>query len=129
MARHLATTGKLGTPAYFCNSRSPWQRGSNENINGLLQGYFPKDVSIAGYLPAHLLASRPKSTTAPRRPQRPLPRRPIRHSSSLLQSVSVARLTLEPTSPTTDQNSVPLTESVSKPGCCSTETSAPMPPR
>jgi IS30 family transposase len=31
MARHLATTEKLGAPVYFCDSRSPWQRGSNEN--------------------------------------------------------------------------------------------------
>jgi hypothetical protein len=31
MARHLATTGKLGAPVYFCDSRSPWQRGTNEN--------------------------------------------------------------------------------------------------
>ena len=31
MARHLATTDKLGAPVYFCDSRSPWQRGSNEN--------------------------------------------------------------------------------------------------
>ncbi|MDT5139073.1 MAG: hypothetical protein QOD58_3335, partial [Mycobacterium sp.] len=31
MARHLATTAKLGAPVYFCDSRSPWQRGSNEN--------------------------------------------------------------------------------------------------
>jgi hypothetical protein len=31
MARHLATTDKLGAPAYFCDSRSPWQRGTDEN--------------------------------------------------------------------------------------------------
>lgn len=35
MARHVATTEVLGTPVYFCDSRSPWQRGSNENTNGL----------------------------------------------------------------------------------------------
>jgi transposase, IS30 family len=37
MARHLSTTDKLGAPVYFCDSRSPWQRGSNENTNGLLK--------------------------------------------------------------------------------------------
>jgi IS30 family transposase len=37
MARHLATTAKLGAPVYFCDSRSPWQRGTNENTNGLLR--------------------------------------------------------------------------------------------
>jgi IS30 family transposase len=56
MARHLATTEKLGAPVYFCDSRSPWQRGSNENTNGLLRDYFPKGVSLANHLPAHLLA-------------------------------------------------------------------------
>lgn len=42
MARHTAITARLGAPIYFCDSRSPWQRGSNENANGLLRQYFPK---------------------------------------------------------------------------------------
>jgi IS30 family transposase len=37
MARHLNITKSLGVPVYFCDSRSPWQRGSNENTNGLLR--------------------------------------------------------------------------------------------
>ena len=41
---------------YFCDSRSPWQRGSNENTNGLLRDYFPKGVSLTNHPPAHLLA-------------------------------------------------------------------------
>jgi IS30 family transposase len=56
MARHLATTDKLGAPVYFCDSRSPWQRGTNENTNGLLRDYFPKGVSLTNHSPAHLLA-------------------------------------------------------------------------
>jgi IS30 family transposase len=56
MARHLATTDKLGAPVYFCDSRSPWQRGSNENTNGLLRDYFPKGVSLTSHPPTHLLA-------------------------------------------------------------------------
>jgi IS30 family transposase len=56
MARHLATTEKLGAPVYFCDSRSPWQRGSNENTNGLLRDYFPKGVTLINHSPAHLLA-------------------------------------------------------------------------
>lgn len=55
MARHLATTDKLGAPVYFCDSRSPWQRGSNENTNGLLRDYFPKGVSLANHSASHLL--------------------------------------------------------------------------
>jgi transposase, IS30 family len=56
MARHLATTDKLGAPVYFCDSRSPWQRGTNENTNGLLRDYFPKGVTLINHPPAHLLA-------------------------------------------------------------------------
>jgi IS30 family transposase len=41
MARHLTIAQSLGAPVYFCDSRSPWQRGSNENTNGLLRDYFP----------------------------------------------------------------------------------------
>jgi transposase, IS30 family len=39
MARHLTITRSLGAPVYFCDSHSPWQRGSNENMNGLLRDY------------------------------------------------------------------------------------------
>ncbi len=56
MARHLATTDKLGAPVYFCDSRSPWQRGSNENTNGLLRDYFPKGVTLFNHPPEHLSA-------------------------------------------------------------------------
>lgn len=56
MARHLATADKLGAPVYFCDSRSPWQRGSNENTNGLLRDYFPKGVTLISHSPEHLLA-------------------------------------------------------------------------
>jgi IS30 family transposase len=66
MARHLATTDKLGAPVYFCDSRSPWQRGSNENTNGLLRDYFPKGVSLAKHPPQHLLAVERELNRRPR---------------------------------------------------------------
>jgi IS30 family transposase len=66
MARHLATTDKLGAPVYFCDSRSPWQRGSNENTNGLLRDYFPKGVSLAKHPPQHLLAVEGELNRRPR---------------------------------------------------------------
>lgn len=55
MARHLSITGSLGAPVFFCDSHSPWQRGSNENMNGLLRDYFPKGTPLGGHSPRHLL--------------------------------------------------------------------------
>jgi hypothetical protein len=49
-------TDKLGAPVYLCDSRSPWQRGTNENTNGLLRDDFPKGVTLIDHPPAHLLA-------------------------------------------------------------------------
>ncbi|UKA64582.1 IS30 family transposase [Arthrobacter sp. FW306-04-A] len=54
MHRHQETTAATRMPIYFCEPRSPWQRGSNENANKLLRQYFPKGTSLAGYTQAHL---------------------------------------------------------------------------
>ena len=67
MARHLAITKTLGTPVYFCDSRSPWQRGSNENTNGLLRDYFPKGTDLRLHPPEHLLAVETELNNRPRR--------------------------------------------------------------
>ena len=42
MALHLQTSALTGMPVYVCDAHAPWQRDSNENINGLLRQYFPK---------------------------------------------------------------------------------------
>jgi IS30 family transposase len=67
MARHLTITATLGTPVYFCDSRSPWQRGSNENTNGLLRDYFPKGTDLRVHPAEHLLAVEYELNRRPRR--------------------------------------------------------------
>ena len=55
MAAHARfSVDRPACPVYFCDPRSPWQRGSNENTNGLLRQYFPKRTEIAHFTQADL---------------------------------------------------------------------------
>ena len=47
MAAHKQFTVATGVPVYFCDPHSPWQRGSNENTNGLLRQYLPRKLELA----------------------------------------------------------------------------------
>jgi hypothetical protein len=47
MAKHKTFTVATNVKVYFCDSRSPWQRGSNENTNGPLRQYFPKRTDLS----------------------------------------------------------------------------------
>jgi len=68
MAEHLKIADALDLDIYFCDPASPWQRGSNENTNGLLRQYFPKGTDLSGYHPDYLafvaaeLNARPRKT-------------------------------------------------------------------
>ncbi|MEE2062045.1 IS30 family transposase, partial [Rhodococcus artemisiae] len=68
MARHKQISVATDMAVYFCDPGSPWQRGSNENTNGLLRQYFPKSTDLSVYGPEDLehvaqeLNGRPRKT-------------------------------------------------------------------
>jgi IS30 family transposase len=74
MAQHVQLRIDTGLQIYFCDPRSPWQRGTNENTNGLLRQYFPKGTNLARHSAEELQAvaaalnGRPRKTLGWRTP-------------------------------------------------------------
>ncbi len=67
MARHLEFSVATGVKVYFCDPHSPWQRGSNENTNGLLRQYFPKGSDLRVHGPEQLVAVAAELNARPRK--------------------------------------------------------------
>ena len=78
MAQHARLKIDAGVQVYFCDPQSPWQRGTNENTNGLLRQYFPKGTDLSVHSAEEIAAVRPPSTpgherrSTGKRPQRRL---------------------------------------------------------
>lgn len=66
MAEHVRFSVDTAIDVYFCDPHSPWQRGSNENTNGLLRQYFPKTADLSAYTRTDLAAVARQLNTRPR---------------------------------------------------------------
>ncbi|MHC8506954.1 IS30 family transposase [Pseudonocardia artemisiae] len=66
MALHAEIAARAGFESYFCDPHSPWQRGTNQNTNGLLRRYFPKGSNLSVHTLDHLKAVARQLNNRPR---------------------------------------------------------------
>ena len=94
MAQHAQLRISTGLAVYFCDPQSPWQRGTNENTNGLLRQYFPRGTDLSKHAAGDLdavaaaLNGRPRKTLGWRTPAEAL--------DELLHSVQQATVATTP---------------------------------
>lgn len=67
MARHKELAVNANIAVYFCDPHSPWQRGTNENTNGLVRQYLPKGTDLSGYSQEQLDAIADEINNRPRK--------------------------------------------------------------
>jgi IS30 family transposase len=67
MASHLEIAAEADLRVFFCDPRSPWQRGTNENTNGLLRQYLPKGTDLSVFTPDDLARIADRLNTRPRK--------------------------------------------------------------
>jgi IS30 family transposase len=67
MAQHVQISTATDLAVYFCHPHSPWQRGTNENTNGLLRQYFPKGTDLSQHTAAELAAAQAELNARPRK--------------------------------------------------------------
>jgi IS30 family transposase len=94
MAQHARLKIDTGVQVFFCDPQSPWQRGTNENTNGLLRQYFPRGTDLTLHSAEQIAAVARRRTPHGARDTRPISE--IRHAA---QNTKVRQLTVRPANP------------------------------